>query len=85
MAIHLKVNGSTAEVTDMSLSNMQALVGGFIEVVSTNDGRLMVVDEEGKGKGKPVNEVATALTRGVVADNDLIVGDVIIASTEEIK
>lgn len=85
MAQQIKVNGDTEEVTDTSLKSLQSLVGGYIEIVPTNDGRLMVVDEEGKLKGKPVNMKATTLTRGIVADSDLIVGDVVVANEDEIK
>lgn len=83
MAQQIKVNGGTEEVTDTSLYSLQSLVGGYIEIVPTNDGRLMVVDEEGRLKAKLVNMKATALTRGTVAAP--IVGDVVVANEGEIE
>ena len=54
----------------------KAIGGGYIEIVHTRDGRLMVIDEEGKLKGFPVNRVAAALY--VYGDRDPIVGDVLV-------
>ncbi len=84
MATVVKVDGSEESLSDCTLASLQKAVGGLIEIVGTSDGRLMVLDEEGKMKGKPVNPKATALTRGIVADHDMIVGDVVIASHSEI-
>lgn len=86
MATKITVEGAESRHTDMSLEGLQAAVGGWIQVVPTNDGREMVLDEEGKLKENlVVNEKATALTRGVVADDDLIVGDVVVCDKGEIK
>jgi len=85
MASLIKVEGDIEEVTDMSLQSLQELVGGYIQIVPTNDGRQMVLNEEGKLKGLLINPRATHLTRGVVADNDLIVGDVVVAGMKEIE
>ena len=60
----------------------KAIGGGYIEVVHTKDGRLMVIDEEGKLKGFPVNHVATALYR--YGSQDPIVGDVLVCDDESI-
>lgn len=84
MATVIKVDGSEEPLADCSLASLQKVVGGYIEIVETNDGRLVVLDEEGKLKRKPVNAKATALTRGVVDVFDLVVGDVVIASHSEI-
>ena len=84
MATIIRADGTEEQLRDMSLAALQGAVGGYIEIVPTNDGRLVVLDEEGKLKGKPVNRRATELTRGVVADDDLIVGDVVVAGTNEI-
>lgn len=61
---------------------LQEQVGGFIEIVrfmlDTDKGQLeaqMVIDEEGKLKGKQQNAVATALYAN---PNDVIVGTAII-------
>ena len=60
----------------------KAIGGGLIEIVHTKDGRLMVIDEEGKLKGFPVNQVATALYR--YGDQDPIVGDALVSEDRNI-
>jgi len=80
----IKVDGTESELHDVSLESLQKAVGGWIQIVPTNDGRLLVLDEEGKFKDKPVNREGTRLTRGVVADWDMIVGDVVVANKDEI-
>ena len=45
---------------DPSLSDAQKFVGGYVEVVQVNDG-ILIIDEEGKLKDKPVNEVASKM------------------------
>ena len=60
----------------------KAIGGGYIEIVHTKDGRLMVMDEEGKLKGFQINRVATALYR--FGDQDPIVGDVLVCEDRNI-
>ena len=67
-----------------TLSDAQKFVGGYVEVVKVRDG-ILIIDEEGKLKDKPVNEVATKMytdylkNRGYVEEHnpDNIVGDAI--------
>ena len=61
---------------DPSLSDAQKFVGGYVEVVQVNDG-ILIVDEEGKLKDKPVNEVASKMYADKYGDEDIIVGDAI--------
>ena len=56
-----------------------AIGGGYIEIVQTKDTRLIVLDEEGKRKGFPVNAAATALYQHGAVDH--IVGDVLVCET----
>jgi len=82
----LKVDGTREEIKEeISLEVMQKAVGGFIEIVATNDGRQMIMNEEGKLKGYSINHEATALVLGVLSPNDVVVGDVIIANVGEIE
>lgn len=83
MAQIIKANGEIIETqpsngTDFSLPELQAVVGGFIEVVHLADGRLMVVNEEGKLNGLPFNKKASELYP------DVIVGDVLVCEYYEI-
>ena len=59
-----------------TLEKCQEFVGGYIEIIFTSDGRQIVVDEEGRLKGKPVNVDATEEA------NRTIVGDAMILSGE---
>ena len=59
-----------------SLSDAQKFVGGWVEVVQVNDG-ILIIDEEGKMKDKPVNEVASKMYADKYGDEDIIVGDAI--------
>ena len=71
-----------------TLKEMQDFVGGYIEVVQSADTKSQIVlDEEGKLKGKPINKEATELYLGEEQDDtsagwdfDVIVGDVIVLS-----
>ena len=69
--------------TDFQLDELKAIVGGYIEIVETIDGRLLVLDEEGKLKDKPINMKATRLYKQGMFD--FIVGDVLVCETDEIK
>lgn len=75
-------NGST-----FTLKELQEYVGGYIELVFLDDGKIFVVDEEGKLKGKEVNIEATIYARMKKAGfgNDFIVGDVLLCNKKEIE
>ena len=65
-----------------TLKAMQEAVGGYIEVVYAENGDQIILDEEGRLKGKPINEDASEHWLGDRWDNDTanIVGDAIILS-----
>ena len=88
MATRILVDGTTLEAKpangkDFSLDELQGFVGGYIERLVLPNGQMMFLDEEGKLAGKAINPAATYMTRGLVADDDLIVGDVILCTPEE--
>jgi len=90
MAKLIKANGEETEVTpkngsEFSLEELREFVGGYIEVVPTKDNQLMVLNEEGQIHRLPVNTKATELTRGVVANDDLIVGDVLVCDRDQVE
>jgi hypothetical protein len=77
----------TTITTPEGLDEWQRLVDGYIEMVTLPDGRVFVVNEEGKLRGLPMNRRATALwyeavpaARGV----DVLVGDVVLCAEGEI-
>ena len=65
-----------------TLKAMQEAVGGYIEVVYAENGDQIILDEEGRLKGKPINEDASEHWLGDRWNNDTanIVGDAIILS-----
>lgn len=85
MATWIKTDGTVTEVqpkngTDFKLDELQRYVGGYIELLTLTNFRYMVVNEEGKVSGLPLNVKASAIYRF-----DAIVGDVLICKVEEIK
>jgi hypothetical protein len=84
MATLYRTDGTTEVLTppngvNWSLKELQTLVGGYIELTRTIDGRSLIVDDEGKLKGKPLNIAATKLY--VYGRHDPIVGDALIVDT----
>ena len=78
------VEGAIREIaphngTDFELEEVQKLVDGYVEVVPYTDGRVMIVNEEGKFC-KDRNEPATkmALESGSIFSHDYLCGDVVI-------
>lgn len=63
------------------LKELQDIVGGYIELVVTRDGRDMYINEEGKLNGLEQNPAATALVE--LFAGDYIVGTVIVFTAEE--
>lgn len=76
------LNATPKNGTDFSIEELQAIVGGYIEIVYDAERNLLVVDEEGKVKGKQPNLMATAAYGNPY---DQIVGDVLYCSPCYIK
>jgi hypothetical protein len=57
-----------------TLTELQKIVGGYIELIYLNDGRVMVINEEGKIDGLEYNLTAT-----LAYGNDVIVGNVLVS------
>lgn len=73
-----------------TLAELRAAIGGgYIDILHLQDGRLMIVDEEGKLKDLPVNAQATELWRqgreGRAAAAGQILGDALVCTTDEIN
>lgn len=91
MARLIKADGTESEVHPQgkkwTLAEMQGLVGGYIEYMPGIKIR-MVMDEEGKLKNKPINQVATTIVQMALLGKPLryvpvIVGDVVIIEKGE--
>ena len=70
---------------DFKLPEIQALVGGLIEVFPLGDGQIMVCNEDGKIEHLPVNVEATIIFRSVYGPVDTIVGDVVVCRSSELR
>ena len=91
MAQKLHIQGVYKECTPkngktFTLEEIQEIVGGYIEILTFKDGRMMVMNEEGKLLGFPINPEATRIARenNLIWPNDYIVGTVLIADPGEI-
>ena len=73
-------NGRTFE-----LEEMQKIVGGNIELVRLNDGRIIVVNEDGLNLNLPVNIEATNILRRDHSTTQYIVGTAIVCDADMIE
>lgn len=73
-------NGKT-----FALTEMQGIIGGYIEPIRLNDGRMIIVDEDGKSKDKAVNIPATNILRRDHYTADYIVGTAIVCDADMIE
>jgi hypothetical protein len=87
MAELIKANGRKKSVTpkndsNFTLEELQKYVGGNIQIVKTNDKRLMVINEEGKIFNLDHNRRATKLYE--YGSCDIIMGDVLVIDKNQI-
>jgi len=89
MAMLLKTDGTSVTITpkngtDFSFEECYPLLAcDTIQIVETSDGRILLIDEEGKLKDRPVNQAATALYR--YGHIDPIVGHAIVCDSEQLS
>jgi len=77
-AIIVRVNGEEEQLDHRpSLKEAQEIIGGYIELVKVGGNKTLVVDEDGKPKGKPTNKVITN-KYGSKIYGGYIVGNVIV-------
>lgn len=67
-----------------TLTELQTYVGGYVQTLKVGNGKLLVIDEEGKLKGKLPNRIATGwiLREGY---QDFIVGTALLIDAEHIQ
>ena len=70
-------NGKT-----FALTEMQEIIGGYVEPIRLNHGRMIIVDEDVKSKGKAVNIPATNILRRDHYTTDYIVGTAIVCDSD---
>lgn len=68
-----------------SLSKLQSLVGGYIQIVHLDDGKILVCDEEGRIKGKECNKLATIYASNLGFDGGCdLVGNVLFCEDNQV-
>lgn len=87
----IKTDGSVVETEPadgkmFTLEELQAIVGGYIEIIYLNDERLMVLNEDGKFQRLKRNQKATELAHrhNAIFASDFIVGDVAVINSSQI-
>ena len=87
----IKTDGTTVNYSPKAgayyeLEELNQIVGGCIQIISLHDGRIMVINDDGKLLELPYNWEATAIAQeqGAIFGNDFIVGDVLICMEEDI-
>jgi hypothetical protein len=85
MATLMRTDGSTEEIKDIHLvpyDQLRSLLDGPVEYIYFDDGRVLLVNEEFKFRGFPLNLQATTLIDG---HYDKVHGPAIIMSAEEFQ
>lgn len=67
-----------------TLQELQHYVGGNIETLTFANGKVLVFDEDGKLKGRPVNRIATAWIN-LDGRCNFIAGDAVLIDVEHLK
>ena len=78
-AAHVKPN-----LTQFRLVELQAAVGGDIEIVTLGGGLNLIVLEDGKVSGA-VNRLATQLAHSAITDGDWIAGPALLITDDELS
>ena len=85
----LKPNGEVVPVqpkngTDFQIDELNELVEGYIEIIRppSQQGAIMVINEEGKLKGLPFNLLATMTYQ---VPNDYVVGNALLCHPSQVK
>jgi hypothetical protein len=79
-----KIEDKSFSKKNVTLKEMQEVVGGYIEFLYLKNNLVMIVNEEGKMIGLPYNPKATLLVQENNI-NDIIVGDVLVVNQKLIK
>lgn len=81
----IQTNGTEREVTPsngktFSLKELQGFVNGYIEILRITPDEFLIVNEEGRLIGLPVNERASQ-----IYEADFIVGDALLCSVDQVE
>lgn len=92
MAKIIKTDGAEREVhpasrRGFSVEELQEFCGGYVKPITLHDGRVMYVNDLGTVYRMDVNAQATEIAdeAGALEQGDIIVGDVLICSEEDVQ
>lgn len=68
-----------------ALTEMQEIIGGYVEPIRLNDGRIIVVNEDGLNLNLPVNIEATNILRRDHSTTQYIVGTAIVCDADMVE
>lgn len=90
MAELIKADGTRQEIVPengktFGLAELQKHVCGYIENVYLPNGKVMVINEEGRLYRLPLNKTATGIYRIAYNPFEIIVGDVVICDRGELN
>jgi hypothetical protein len=79
-ALLIKSGGEKLSITPengvfFTLKELQSYVGGYLEMLLTNDDRTLIINEEGKLKNLEINDEATKLIVEKVIVGNVVVCD----------
>jgi hypothetical protein len=79
-AVYIKASGEISNVAPkdgnkFTLEELQNYVGGYMEMITTKDGKKMIMNEEGRINKLKINPQASILTNGLTVVGDVIVCD----------
>jgi len=72
------------EAVGLTFDAARAEVGGYVELVRLTDAIVMLVDEDGRMRGRPTNRAATVLANMLRPGIGSIVGDVVVLDGDDI-
>jgi len=76
-ALLIHENGRVENINYNDYKDLQKIVGGYIEGIYIGDG-FAYIDEEGKLKGKEINQLATKIWHEAAAKNKIKINDFIV-------
>jgi len=79
MALILSTDGTQAELSPLTIDSAMRVVGGVLEVIEVSNDKYLLVHEEGKLIGLPLNLQASAML-----PDDCIVGPAVLCSASEL-
>jgi len=85
LAICTEIEVQPKNGTDFQLDELQDFVEGYIEIIQLANDEIMVINEEGKLLGLPLNLMATIPYQLTYGPIDQIYGNALVCKTSEVR